>query len=636
MRWDEYSGAKEEADAAGKVEESSDDPTTLERSPPWMLGDLSRALEGRRASDIRLMSIAVGLSSRGGLGKLEIKGCSSIRTARVTNLGLSSIGTRCAALSSLVLWECPYIDSEGLASIARGCRLLEKLDMLNCPRVTDKGLQAIAEGCPNLNQLVLDSCAMVGNLGLLRISQGCAKLATFSVNDCPMIGERGLCALVAGCKGLKKLTLGGSIALHDAGMKALSDSCTGEICQLKLHRLARVGEDGMRAIGEGRGFQKLRVLQVAGCDGLTGDALRSIARGCAELKSLCLRACDSVTDDSIAALFEGEASGGAPSCHLESLSLAHCQGISQRSLGHILGSSGNTALKVLSMEDCAHLQDCGWADPPPTPTVASAASASAPAPAPTLAAAIASLASAPAAAATATANPAPAFGSTAALAGPGLAAVTPQQQPLPAGCVALTTLHVRRCPGVGSAFLSKLLSACPCLEHVDLTGLPLLRDDALLLLAARCGGPSARLATLNLTGCAAVTDAAVCALAAGGCARSLRSLTLDGCRLVSDVGLAAVAAACTALQDLDVSKCAITDRGVEILVAARGAALSSLALASCVGLTDRCLKHIRLMCGGTLWGLNLKNCTGISKKAVSSLESSALLFRGPACLFVDS
>ena len=141
-------------------------------------GYLSRCLEGKKATDIRLAAIAVGTSSRGGLGKLSIRGSNSLRG--VTNLGLSSIAHGCPSLKALTLWNVPYIGDDGLSEIAKGCNLLEKLDLCQCPTISNKALIAIAENCPNLTSLNIESCSKIGNEGLEAIGRLCPKLHSVS------------------------------------------------------------------------------------------------------------------------------------------------------------------------------------------------------------------------------------------------------------------------------------------------------------------------------------------------------------------------------------------------------------------------------------------------------------------------
>nr|GMD88173.1 EIN3-binding F-box protein 1-like [Ipomoea batatas] len=80
-------------------------------------GYLSRCLDGKKATDVRLAAIAVGTGNHGGLGKLSIRGNNSIRG--VTDSGLKAIARGCPSLKALSLWNISSITDEGLCEIAK-------------------------------------------------------------------------------------------------------------------------------------------------------------------------------------------------------------------------------------------------------------------------------------------------------------------------------------------------------------------------------------------------------------------------------------------------------------------------------------------------------------------------------------
>ncbi|KAE8056370.1 hypothetical protein FH972_013148 [Carpinus fangiana] len=158
-------------------------------------GYLSRSLEGKKATDVRLAAIAVGTASRGGLGKLMIRRSNSAR--RVTDVGLRAIARGCPSLRVLSLWNLSSVGDEGLCEIANGCHLLEKLELCQCPEITDNALLAVAKHCPNLTDLTIESCSKMGNEGLQAIGRCCHNLKSISIKDCPLLGDQGVASLLA-------------------------------------------------------------------------------------------------------------------------------------------------------------------------------------------------------------------------------------------------------------------------------------------------------------------------------------------------------------------------------------------------------------------------------------------------------
>ena len=87
-------------------------------------GYLTRCLEEKNATDMRLATVAMGTSGHGGLGKLSIKGRSSS----------SAIACGCPSLKALSLWNVLRVGDE----IAKECYSLKRLDLCQCPSVLNK------------------------------------------------------------------------------------------------------------------------------------------------------------------------------------------------------------------------------------------------------------------------------------------------------------------------------------------------------------------------------------------------------------------------------------------------------------------------------------------------------------------
>ncbi|XLS45627.1 hypothetical protein HN51_002492 [Arachis hypogaea] len=181
-------------------------------------------------------------------------------------------------------------------------------------------------------------------------------------------------------------------------------------------------------------------------------------------------------------------------------------------------------------------------------------------------------------------------------------------------CKSLRSLTIQNCPGFSSASLAMVGKLCPQIQHVDLTGLYGITDAGLLPLLENC---EAGLVKVNLTGCWNLTDSIVSALAKlhGG---TLELLNLDGCWKITDASLVAIADNCLLLNDLDVSKCAITDAGVSILSHATQLSLQILSLSGCSDVSNKSVPFLKKL-GQTLLGLNLQHCSSIGSSTIDLL-----------------
>ncbi|KAG6723936.1 hypothetical protein I3842_03G233400 [Carya illinoinensis] len=266
-------------------------------------GYLTRCLVGKKATDIRLAAIAVGTSSRGGLGKLSIRGSNS--ACGVTDLGLSAVAHGCPSLKSLSLWDVSSIGDNGLSEIAKGCHLLEKLDLCQCPSLSNKGLIAIAENCPNLTTLNIESCSNIGNEGLQAIGRLCTKLQSLSIKECPLVKDHGVSSLVSSSSLLTKVKL--------------------EMC---LRKCCFVSNNGLIAFAKAAG--SLESLQLEECDRVTQLGIIGALSNCGtKLKSLTLVKCMGIRDMAMGFPVL------SPCTSLRSLSIRHCPGFGTASLAMV-------------------------------------------------------------------------------------------------------------------------------------------------------------------------------------------------------------------------------------------------------------------------------------------------------------
>ncbi|CAH2044409.1 unnamed protein product [Thlaspi arvense] len=331
-------------------------------------GFLSRNLEGKKATDLRLAAISVGTSSRGGLGKLQIRG--SGFESKVTDAGLGSIAHGCPSLRVLSLWNLPAVSDMGLSEIARSCPMIEKLDLSRCPGITDNALLAIADNCLNLSDLTIDSCSGVGNEGLRAIARRCINLRSISIRSCPRIGDQGVAFLLA--QAGSYLT---KVKLQMLNITGLSLAVLGHygaaVTDLVLHGLQGVNEKGFWVMGNSKGMKKLKSISVMSCRGMTDVGLEAVGNGCPDLKHVSLNKCLLVSGKGLVGLAKSASSLESlklEECHrinhgskLKAFSLANCLGIQDFNAESPLPSTSCSSLRSLSIRCCPGFGDASLA-----------------------------------------------------------------------------------------------------------------------------------------------------------------------------------------------------------------------------------------------------------------------------------
>ncbi|KAG2245206.1 hypothetical protein Bca4012_014814 [Brassica carinata] len=323
-------------------------------------GFLSRSLEGKKATDLRLAAISVGTSARGGLGKLQIRG--SGFESKVTDAGLGAVARGCSSLKVLSLWNLPAVSDVGVSEIARSCPMIEKIDLSRCPGLTDKALVAIAENCGNLSDLTIDSCSGVGNEGLRAVARGCVNLRSISITSCPRIGDQGVSFLLAQAGSyLTKVKLQ-MLNVTDLSLAVLGHYGAG-VTDLVLHGLQGVNEKGFWVMGIAKGMKKLKSLSVTSCRGMTDVGLEAIGNGCSDLKHVSLNKCLLVSGKGLVALAKSASS-------LECLKLEECHKINQFGFLGFLINCGSK-LKSFSLTNCLGIQDFNSEAPLPSTSCSS-------------------------------------------------------------------------------------------------------------------------------------------------------------------------------------------------------------------------------------------------------------------------
>ncbi|KAF8393213.1 hypothetical protein HHK36_021454 [Tetracentron sinense] len=474
-------------------------------------GYLTRCLEGKKATDIRLAAIAVGTGSRGGLGKLLIRGSNTSRG--VTNLGLSAIARGCPSLRVLSLWNVSSIGDEGLCKIANGCHMLEKLDLSHCPSISDKGLVAVAENCPNLTDLMIDSCSNIGNASLQAIGKCCPNLHSISIKDCPLVGDQGVASLLSSASYVLSKVKLQALNITDVSLAVLGHYGKA-VTDLVLTGLQNVNERGFWVMGNSHGLQKLKSFSITSCRGVTDVGLEAVGKGCPNLQQLSLRKCLFLSDNGLVAFALTAGS-------LESLQLEECNRITQSG---VLGAISNcgSKLKALTLVKCMGIKDISLGLPLLSPCTS-----------------LRSL----------SIRNCPGFGSAGlAIAGK----LCPQLQLLD-----LSGLH-----GITDAGLLPLLERCEAgLVKVNLSDCVNL-TDAVVLAMSRLHGKT--LQRLNLDGCRKITDVSLVAIA-NSCPL-LRDLDVSKCA-ISDFGITAVSGANQLqLQILSLSGCSkVSDKSMPFL-----------------------------------------------------------------------
>ncbi|KAI9117681.1 hypothetical protein K1719_011847 [Acacia pycnantha] len=459
------------------------------------------------------------------------------------------------------------VTNVGLSAVGRGCPSLRSLSLWNVSSVGDEGLIEIAKGCHMLEKLDLCQISSISNKSLMAIAERCPNLTTLNIESCRKIGNEGLQAVAKFCPNLQCISIKGCPLVGDHGVSSLLASASN-LSKVKLQSL-NITDFSLAVIGHyGKSITNLALSDLQNVSE-NGFWLMGVAQGLQKLISLTITSCQGVTDASIVGIGKG-------CSNLKQICLRKCYFVSDNGLVAFAKTAGS--LESLHLDECSRITQSG------------------------IIVALSDLK--------------PKLKSLSLVKCKGIKDID-MEESLLSPCMSLRSLTIKNCPGFGSASLAMVGKLCPQLHHIDLTGLYGISDAGLLPLLENC---EAGLVKVNLTGCWNLTDNIVSALARlhGG---TLQLLNLDGCMKITDASLAAIANDCLLLNDLDVSKSAITDLGLAVLSGAKHLSLQVLSLSGCYDISNNSVPFLKKL-GRTLEGLNIQNCNSIGRSKIESLMES--------------
>lgn len=463
----------------------------------------------------------------------------------------------------------PGISDTGLKIIAQACPNLKVLVLWNCVQVGDEGLTSIAKGCSALQKLDLSNNPSVSDHGLIAIAVHSKRLSTLSLESCPLIGSQSLMTFARPSSQLKSINLVRCPLVGDTGI--LWVICIlPKLAGLKI-AMMKLGDAVLKAIGERA--RQLRVLCLENVRGPSGMGYSWIGAA-EEMECLSLKSCAGLTTRSFKRRANNSFAG------LKKVSIINCASLTDEGLLELTKST--QSLESLTLECCGGLTYGG------------------------LMQAIANCSKKLKVLSVVKCD------------------ISGNQEGEPPLLLQdysqLGTLKLTRCGGVGDYFLAWMGGACRRVKHVMLVGMGGAITDRGLFALLRPFEGSKELESLDLGGCAGISDRSVLAIM-NACGGTLQSLRLEGCKGLTDQSLGMIGTLCPGLQELDLSECRISDAGVFSVAEAAPSGLQVLSLEGCAMITDRSLWILELMCSG-LEMLNLKRCHGLTQQGIDSVRDT--------------
>lgn len=250
----------------------------------------------------------------------------------------------CSKLERLVLGGCKELSERMLCDLLDRNRQLISVDFAGIVGVRRLALLGIASCCPQLQGLNLSDCASVDDDGLVAIAEGCRDLRRVKLSKCTSISDRAVLAL-SQARLLLEVDLDGCPDVSAASVKQLLRLCP--IRDLRLSLCGAIGDECFAELKKDD-LPALRGIDLTGCSRITDLSVFQIVNAAAKLRSLTLTRCINLTDRGVVQISRlGK--------YLHHLHLGHCSNLTDRSITFLVKYCSR--LRYIDLACCYNLTD---------------------------------------------------------------------------------------------------------------------------------------------------------------------------------------------------------------------------------------------------------------------------------------
>lgn len=220
-----------------------------------------------------------------------IKGCPNV--SNVTCRLADDVDAAALAMTKAQIQKlCVRITDDALKLIAQSCPQLQCLDLGHCRDLTGRTLSSVAMHCPSLCRLVLTGCNLAAHAGLSAVIKQC-PLQHLNLHACSGFVDLALQDVATHCPTLTHLDVS-CCADMDPGFVLQGIAGCPQLTHLDLSNPGNAicVPPGML----GKGWPRLRVLDLRHNHRLTDSALEVILPSCANLAELDVTSCPQLTD----------------------------------------------------------------------------------------------------------------------------------------------------------------------------------------------------------------------------------------------------------------------------------------------------------------------------------------------------
>lgn len=204
----------------------------------------------------------------------------------------------CPKLERLTLVNCTKLTHAPITRALQNCERLQSIDMTGVQDIQDDIINALAANCTRLQGLYAPGCGNVSEAAILRLLKACPMLKRIKFNNSENITNDSILAMYENCKSLVEIDLHNCPLVTDKYLKHIFHELT-QLREFRISNAPGITDNLFELIPEDYYLDKLRIIDVTGCNAITDKLVERMVRYAPRLRNVVLSKCIQITDSSL-------------------------------------------------------------------------------------------------------------------------------------------------------------------------------------------------------------------------------------------------------------------------------------------------------------------------------------------------
>lgn len=253
----------------------------------------------------------------------------------------------CTHIERLTLTGCKGLSDNGLKALVEDSNRLLALDISGDDQITEESIFAIAEHCKLLQGLNISNCTKISNEGIIRLANNCKYIKRLKFNECSQLGDEAIMALAENCRNILEIDLDRCKLVTNQPVTQLLVKGDA-LRELRLPSCELIDDTAFLNLPLNSTFDHLRILDLTACVRITDRAIERIIDAAPRLRNLVFAKCRNITNDAVYAIAKlGK--------NLHYLHLGHCGNITDEGVKKLVTACNR--IRYIDLGCCTHLTD---------------------------------------------------------------------------------------------------------------------------------------------------------------------------------------------------------------------------------------------------------------------------------------